>query len=89
MKVAFKRITSPSNVAPRLSCMPMRPQSMLSGATRIRELTGSKVTPGLMTSVDYTCLLIEDSPMMRQLLVFALARVKNLPVTEADDGSSG
>ncbi len=35
---------------------------------------------------DYACLIVEDSPMMRQLLVFALARVKNLKVTEADDG---
>src|SRR3954466_10408715 len=35
---------------------------------------------------DYSCLIVEDSPMMRQLLVFALARVKNLRVTEADDG---
>lgn len=38
---------------------------------------------------DYACLIIEDSPMMRQLLVFALARVKNLRVTEADDGVDG
>ena len=35
---------------------------------------------------EYSCLIVEDSPMMRQLLVFALARVKNLRVTEADDG---
>lgn len=33
-----------------------------------------------------SCLVVEDSAMMRQLLVFALARVKNLAVTEADDG---
>lgn len=38
---------------------------------------------------DYACLIIEDSPMMRQLLVFALARVRNLRVTEADDGVDG
>jgi len=38
---------------------------------------------------DYTCLVVEDSPMMRQLLVFALARVKDLHVTEADDGVDG
>ena len=31
-------------------------------------------------------LVVEDSPMMRQLLVFALARVPGLRVTEADDG---
>ncbi len=35
---------------------------------------------------ELSCLIVEDSPMMRQLLVFALARVKNLRVTEADDG---
>ncbi len=32
------------------------------------------------------CLVVEDSPMMRQLLVFALARIKSLKVVEADDG---
>jgi two-component system chemotaxis response regulator CheY len=32
------------------------------------------------------CLVVEDSPMMRQLLVFALARIKALKVVEADDG---
>jgi two-component system chemotaxis response regulator CheY len=40
-------------------------------------------------SSDYTCLVVEDSPMMRQLLVFALSRVKHLRVTEADDGVDG
>ena len=35
---------------------------------------------------DYSCLVVEDSPMMRQLLVFALARVKRVTVTEAEDG---
>jgi two-component system chemotaxis response regulator CheY len=35
---------------------------------------------------DYSCLVVEDSPMRRQLIVFALARVKNVTVTEADDG---
>ena len=35
---------------------------------------------------ELSCLIVEDSPMMRQLLVFALARVKSLRVTEADDG---
>ena len=35
---------------------------------------------------EYTGLIVEDSPMMRQLLVFALSRIKNLTVTEADDG---
>lgn len=40
-------------------------------------------------TTEYTCLVVEDSPMMRQLLVFALARVKNLRVVEADDGVDG
>ena len=38
---------------------------------------------------EYSCLIVEDSPMMRQLLVFALARVRTLRVTEADDGVDG
>ncbi len=38
---------------------------------------------------DYTCLVVEDSPMMRQLIVFALSRIKNLSVVEADDGVDG
>lgn len=35
---------------------------------------------------EFSCLVVEDSPMMRQLLVFALARVKRIHVTEAEDG---
>ena len=35
---------------------------------------------------ELSCLVVEDSPMMRQLLVYALARVKGLAVVEADDG---
>jgi two-component system, chemotaxis family, chemotaxis protein CheY len=38
---------------------------------------------------EYTCLVVEDSPMMRQLLVFALSRIRNLRVVEADDGVDG
>jgi two-component system chemotaxis response regulator CheY len=38
---------------------------------------------------EYHCLVVEDSPMMRQLLVFALSRVKQIRVTEADDGVDG
>jgi two-component system chemotaxis response regulator CheY len=41
------------------------------------------------TPTEYRCLIVEDSPMMRQLLVFALSRVKQLKVTEADDGVDG
>ncbi|SRR5688572_21849667 len=37
----------------------------------------------------YSCLVVEDSPMMRQLVVFALGRLRNLTVTEADDGVDG
>ena len=35
---------------------------------------------------DYSCLVVDDSPVMRQLIVFALSRIKNIAVTEADDG---
>ena len=31
-------------------------------------------------------LVVEDSPTMRQLIVFALSRIKTLRVVEADDG---
>src|SRR5688572_16700483 len=40
-------------------------------------------------AAEYTCLVVEDSPMMRQLLVFALNRIRNLRVVEADDGVDG
>jgi two-component system chemotaxis response regulator CheY len=33
-----------------------------------------------------TALVVEDSPTMRQLLVFALKRLKGIEITEADDG---
>jgi two-component system chemotaxis response regulator CheY len=35
---------------------------------------------------EYTALVVEDSPTMRQLIVFALRRLQTLKVTEADDG---
>jgi two-component system chemotaxis response regulator CheY len=35
------------------------------------------------------CLVVEDSPMMRQLLVQALSRIERVRVTEADDGVDG
>ena len=38
---------------------------------------------------EYACLIVEDSTTMRQLLMFALARVRGLRVTEADDGVDG
>ena len=37
---------------------------------------------------EFSCLVVEDSPMMRQLIVFALGRIKNITVTEAGDGIS-
>ena len=38
---------------------------------------------------EYSCLLVDDSPIMRQLIIFALARIKNMRVTEANDGIVG
>jgi len=35
---------------------------------------------------EYAALVVEDSPTMRQLIVFALRRLQALKVTEADDG---
>ena len=35
---------------------------------------------------NHTALVVEDSPTMRQLIVFALRRLKTLDVTEAGDG---
>jgi len=34
----------------------------------------------------YRCLIVEDSPTMRQLIVFALKRIPELEVVEASDG---
>ena len=34
-------------------------------------------------------LIVEDSPTMRQLLVFALRRMKNVEIVEAVDGMDG
>ena len=34
-------------------------------------------------------LIVEDSPTMRQLLVFALRRLKDVEITEAQDGMDG
>lgn len=40
-------------------------------------------------SQDLHALVVEDSPTMRQLIVFALSRVRNLRVVEAEDGVDG
>ena len=39
--------------------------------------------------VKHRILIVEDSPMMRQLLTFALKRLKNIEVVEAQDGMDG
>ena len=39
-----------------------------------------------MTPMALTALVVEDSPTMRQLIVFALSRIRGLTVVEADDG---
>ena len=38
---------------------------------------------------DHRILIVEDSPTMRQLLVFALKRLKNVEIIEAQDGMDG
>lgn len=38
---------------------------------------------------EFHALVVEDSPTMRQLIVFALRRLRTLRVTEADDGVDG
>jgi two-component system chemotaxis response regulator CheY len=37
----------------------------------------------------YRVLIVEDSPTMRQLLVFALRRLKDVDIVEAQDGMDG
>jgi len=37
----------------------------------------------------YNVLIIEDSPTMRQLIVFALKRLRGLNIVEANDGVDG
>ncbi len=37
----------------------------------------------------YTALVVEDSPTMRQLICFALRRVREVTVVEANDGVDG
>ncbi len=38
---------------------------------------------------EHRILIVEDSPTMRQLLVFALKRMKNIDIVEAQDGMDG
>ena len=37
----------------------------------------------------FNVLIVEDSPTMRQLIVFALKRLRELKITEANDGVDG
>lgn len=37
----------------------------------------------------YRVLIVEDSPTMRQLLVFALRRLRDIEIVEAQDGMDG
>ena len=37
----------------------------------------------------YNVLVVEDSPTMRQLIVFALKRIRGLNITEENDGVDG
>ena len=37
----------------------------------------------------YKVLVVEDSPTMRQLIVFALKRLRGLSIVEASDGVDG
>ncbi|MDO9079213.1 MAG: response regulator [Desulfuromonadales bacterium] len=38
---------------------------------------------------NYNVLIVEDSPTMRQLIVFALKRIRGLNIVEAGDGVDG
>lgn len=38
---------------------------------------------------EYTCLVVDDSPVLRHLLVSVLGRIRNIRVVEADDGVDG
>jgi two-component system chemotaxis response regulator CheY len=38
---------------------------------------------------NFKVLVVEDSPTMRQLIVFALKRVRGIDITEAQDGVDG
>ncbi len=38
---------------------------------------------------EHRILIVEDSPTMRQLLLFALKRLKNVEIVEASDGMDG
>lgn len=37
----------------------------------------------------YNCLIVEDSPMMRNLIIYALSSIKGMSLVEAEDGIEG
>ncbi len=43
----------------------------------------------MMSTPSYTVLIVEDSPTMRQLIAFALKRIRGIKIVEAQDGVDG
>jgi len=42
-----------------------------------------------MSTPSYNVLIVEDSPTMRQLIAFALKRIRGIKIVEANDGVDG
>ena len=43
----------------------------------------------MMSTPSYNVLIVEDSPTMRQLIAFALKRIRGIKIVEANDGVDG
>jgi len=43
----------------------------------------------MMSTPSYKVLIVEDSPTMRQLIAFALKRIRGIKIVEAQDGVDG
>jgi len=43
----------------------------------------------MMSTPSYKVLIVEDSPTMRQLIAFALKRIRGIKIVEANDGVDG
>jgi len=43
----------------------------------------------MMSTPSYKVLIVEDSPTMRQLIAFALKRIRGVKIVEANDGVDG